>query len=196
MGRARLNRRVSARLAPTAHRHRLQRKQREATVADQFPRSKYPAKSRIAIIAAILVAGSSAFWPSIPDALMGPPIDVRVELGTVDGGHKFSPNVLNFEKGKLYNLVLSNPSRETHYFSSPHLAASVDTRKVVSRNGSGLAAEVKGVIREIEVFPGGSAEWWFVPILRGNFEDLHCHNENERGQKHAELGMTAKITIR
>lgn len=55
------------------------------------------------------------------------PIEVRVELGTADGAHTFAPNDLSFETGKLYKLVLSNPSKTKHYFTSAGLAARVYT---------------------------------------------------------------------
>ncbi|MFH1345838.1 MAG: hypothetical protein ABIL01_32210 [Pseudomonadota bacterium] len=35
-------------------------------------------------------------------------------------------------------------------------------------------AEFKGAIREIEVYPGASAEWWFVPVASGKVTDLRC----------------------
>ena len=58
------------------------------------------------------------------------PIEVRVELGTKDGDFKFVPNNLTFETGKLYKLVLTNPSKKKHYFTSLGLASMVYTRKV------------------------------------------------------------------
>ena len=35
-------------------------------------------------------------------------------------------------------------------------------------------AEFKGAIREIEVYPGQTAEWWFVPVATGRVTDLRC----------------------
>ena len=159
------------------------------------PRVTSNISKRMLILMLIVAGGLLAFSFKDPASVTGPPMDVKVQLGSPDGARKFTPGVLNFDRHRLYRLVISNPSNETHYFSSPHLAASVDTRKVVTSNAAGLAVEVKGLIQEIEVFPGGSAEWWFVPVLAGTFEDLHCHSETDRGRQHAELGMTAKITI-
>jgi hypothetical protein len=45
------------------------------------------------------------------------PIVVTVELGR-PGEHAFVPNKLRFETGKLYKLVLKNPSSDPHYFTS------------------------------------------------------------------------------
>jgi len=65
-------------------------------------------------------------------------------------------------------------------------------RKVEAHGRDGKpVAEIKGVIREIEVFPGGVAEWWFVLLKTGSFDDLKCTIKG-----HAEAGMTGKIEIR
>ena len=123
------------------------------------------------------------------------PIEVRVELGTRDGGYKFVPNDLTFETGKLYKLVLTNPSKKKHYFTSLGLASMVYTRKVQVVHEGRTKAEIKGVIREIEVYPGGTAEWWFVPVATGRLDDLHCGIKEKDGRTHAEKGMIGTITI-
>lgn len=123
------------------------------------------------------------------------PIEVRVSLGTAEGMHKFEPSELRFETGKLYKLVLANPSKVKHYFTSPGLAARVYTRKVQVVDAKGTIAEIKGSIREIEVYPGGTAEWWFVPVATGTLDDLHCHIKDKDGQRHAAKGMVGTITI-
>lgn len=123
------------------------------------------------------------------------PIEVQVSLGTAEGMHKFVPSELRFETGKLYKLVLANPSKIKHYFTSPGLAARVYTRKVQVVTAQGTIAEIKGAIREIEVYPGGTAEWWFVPVATGKLDDLHCHIKDEDGRTHAAKGMVGTITI-
>ena len=106
-------------------------------------------------------------------------IAVRVDLGR-DGvdEHKFYPDKLSFETGKLYQLVLHNPSNSKHYFTSLGLASKVWTRKVQVMDDIGPGAkqigEIKGAIREIEVYPGGTTEWWFVPVATGTITDLSC----------------------
>ena len=57
-------------------------------------------------------------------------------------------------------------------------------------------AEIKGAIREIEVYPGGTAEWWFVPVATGKLDDLQCNIKDKDGQTHAEKGMIGMITIK
>lgn len=124
------------------------------------------------------------------------PIEVRVELGTPDGAHRFVPNEISFETGKLYKLVLTNPSKVKHYFTSPGLASRIFTRKIQVMNQNGTAAEIKGSIREIEVYPNGEVEWWFVPVATGVADDLHCHIRDDSGVTHAEQGMTGVVIIK
>lgn len=141
----------------------------------------------IAVITAAFSAGNLAKQE---------PIEVRVELGTKDGDFKFVPNNLTFETGKLYKLVLTNPSKKKHYFTSFGLASMVYTRKVQVVDDGRTKAEIKGVIREIEVYPGGTAEWWFVPVATGKLDDLQCRIKDKDGHTHAEKGMIGTITIR
>ena len=153
---------------------------------------------RLLIFSAVILGAVLATIPSagaVGDLTRQEPVLVKVELGTVEGAHKFEPNDLTFETGKLYKLVLTNPSKIKHYFTSPGLAARVFTRKVQVVTDAGSLAEIKGHISEIEVYPGATAEWWFVPIATGKFNDLHCHIKDSDGETHAKKGMTGSITI-
>lgn len=152
----------------------------------------------ITLIVLTLVAG--VIWPHAGAVAAGnlagqDPIEVRVELGTSAGDLVFTPNTLTFETGRLYKLVLTNPSGKKHYFTSPGLASRVYTRKVQVVGPNGTLAEIKGSIREIEVYPGGTAEWWFVPVATGRISDLNCHIKDDDGMTHAEKGMTGAIVI-
>ena len=129
------------------------------------------------------------------------PITVRVDLGKEGSDqHRFYPNELEFETGKLYKLVLYNPSDSKHYFTSLGLASKVWTRKVQVMDdigpGAKAIAEIKGMVHEIEVLPGGTAEWWFVPVAAGTITDLYCHIADKDGKTHGAKGMTGKIAIR
>ncbi len=151
------------------------------------------------VLTAVLVITSAVYAVASVSAagnLAGQdPIEVRVELGTSAGDLVFVPNDLTFETGNLYKLVLTNPSDKKHYFTSLDLASKVYTRKVQVVGPNGTIAEVKGAIREIEVYPGGTSEWWFVPVSTGKFSDLHCHIKDDNGKTHAEKGMIGTITI-
>ncbi len=127
------------------------------------------------------------------------PIEVRLDLGK-DGTdkHLFYPDKLTFETGKLYKLVLHNPSNSKHYFTSLGMAAKVWTRKVQVMDDLGAGAkqigEIKGAIREIEVYPGGTTEWWFVPVATGT-AGLSCSIKDKDRKTHAESGMKGTVTI-
>lgn len=120
------------------------------------------------------------------------PIEVTVQLGNEKDTLRFYPNALQFETGKLYKLIIKNPSKQKHYFTSEGLARSVFTRKVqiVSAENKTLV-EVKGSISEIEVYPGQTAEWWFVPVKTLQESQLRCSIKG-----HTEAGMTGTITIK
>lgn len=126
------------------------------------------------------------------------PIVVTVELGR-PGEHAFVPNKLRFETGKLYKLVLKNTSNDPHYFTSHGFSQMIFTRKVQvtqARDDKAVTlAEFKGAIREVEVYPGHSAEWWFVPVAAGRVTDLRCGVIGRDGKSHADHGMVGEIII-
>lgn len=121
------------------------------------------------------------------------PIEVTVSLGDVKDNLRFYPDSLQFETGKLYKLIIKNPSKQKHYFTSEGLARSVFTRKVqvLSGGDNKVLAEIKGAISEIEVYPGHIAEWWFVPVKTLGEGTLRCTIKG-----HTEAGMLGRITIK
>jgi uncharacterized cupredoxin-like copper-binding protein len=147
--------------------------------------------------AALLLAGMPAAHAA-GDLSRQEPIEIAVELGR-PGAHAFVPNKLRFETGKLYKLVLRNPSSDPHYFSSHAFTQLIYTRKVqVVQNRDGKTttlAEFKGAIREIEVYPGQIAEWWLVPVAAGRATDLRCGIVGADGKSHADHGMVGEIVI-
>lgn len=119
------------------------------------------------------------------------PVEVSVKLGDADNPMAFTPSNLKFETGKLYKLVLRNESNLKHYFVSEKFSNAVFSRKVQVMGADGKRiSEVKGIIKEIEVDPGGLVEWWFVPVQTVEANDLKCTIEG-----HAEAGMTGNIVI-
>ncbi|MFQ5784224.1 MAG: biphenyl 2,3-dioxygenase [Alphaproteobacteria bacterium] len=128
------------------------------------------------------------------------PVTVRIDLGK-DGvdAHRYHPDKLTFETGKLYKLVIHNPSNSKHYFTSLAFASKVWTRKVQVMDdlgpGAKAIAEIKGAVREIEVLPGGTTEWWLVPVATGTITDLHCSVKYKDGKTHGEKGMKGTIII-
>lgn len=54
---------------------------------------------------------------------------MQVQLGDEKGARRFFPEKIELETGKLYRLILSNPSPEKHYVSSDAFSQAVYTRK-------------------------------------------------------------------
>lgn len=120
------------------------------------------------------------------------PVEMTISLSNAENKLRFYPATLEFETGKLYKLVIKNPSSQKHYFTSEGLSRSVFTRKVqIVSNTNKSIAEVKGHINEIEVYPGGTTEWWFVPVKTLKSSRLHCSIAG-----HTEAGMIGSITIK
>jgi uncharacterized cupredoxin-like copper-binding protein len=153
--------------------------------------------SRFAVVA-LALAVFSVGAGAAGDLSKQQPIEVTVDLGK-PGQHAFVPNKLRFETGKLYKLVLRNLSNDPHYFTSHGFTQLIYTRKVQVvqvRDGKLVTlAEFKGAIREIEVYPGQTAEWWFVPVATGRVTDLRCGIVGADGKSHAEHGMVGEIVI-
>ena len=139
----------------------------------------------------------TALW-SAGDLSRQTPIEMTVDLGK-PGQHAFVPSQIRFETGKLYRLILRNPSEDPHYFTSDAFTQMIFTRKVQvtqEREGKTVTlAEFKGAIREIEVYPGQIAEWWFVPVATGRVTDLRCGIVDKDGKTHADHGMVGEIVI-
>ncbi|MFP4101773.1 plastocyanin/azurin family copper-binding protein [Coleofasciculus sp.] len=121
----------------------------------------------------------------LPVAAATPAIEVNVSLGNSANELKFFPNQFEFVAGKRYKLLLDNPSPQKHYFTAKDFADASWTQKVEAAK-----VEVKGAIHELELKPGGEAEWVFVPMKPGTYE-LHCSIPG-----HTEAGMVGEITIK
>lgn len=125
------------------------------------------------------------------------PITQVVSLHGIEGEeHYFEPSYLEFETGKLYKLIIKNNSNSKHYFTSKKFVESIFTRKIQAVKAGEKIAEVKGNIREVEIFPNNEIEWWFVPIKTGTFNDLECEVKDQiRNLSHADMGMKGVIKI-
>lgn len=118
-------------------------------------------------------------------ALAAPEVTVvKVSLGSSANELKFFPNQLQFVAGQRYKLLLDNPSPQKHYFTAKDFADASWTQKVEAGK-----AEIKGMIHELELKPGGEAEWVFVPMKPGQYS-LRCPISG-----HTEAGMTGIITV-
>jgi len=137
-------------------------------------------------LAGVSQSAGAAEPASVPEA-----IEVRVSVGTADGQYRITPAELSFERGKYYKLLIHNPSKEDHYFTSDAFATHVFTRKVEVLDVSGnTVAEVHGAVNDLELKPGATVAWYFYPMTKGEKLRLYCHKEG-----HEAGGMTGSISI-
>jgi uncharacterized cupredoxin-like copper-binding protein len=144
---------------------------------------------RLVIVCLLLCLGfvnqNQAIASEITDNILKQPAtEITISLGNSANELKFEPNHLEFVPGKRYLLRLNNPSQLKHYFTAKDFADSIWTQKVQAGK-----VEIKGAIHEIELKPGGEAEWVFVPMKPGSYE-LHCSIAG-----HTEAGMKGEIVI-
>lgn len=116
--------------------------------------------------------------------IVQPPIAVEVNLGNAAGALKFFPDTLEFTAGKRYKLVLTNPSPQKHYFTAKDFADAIWSQKVEAGK-----VEIKGAIHDLELKPGATADWVFIPQKPGRYA-LRCTIPG-----HAEAGMVGTLTV-
>jgi uncharacterized cupredoxin-like copper-binding protein len=144
---------------------------------------------KMCLALALALAGTAA--QGAGDLTRQDPIRVTMVLGDAGGEHRFNPDSLTLETGKLYVLRLENPSANDYYFGSQGLADAVYSRKVVVLGADAKPlAEVYGPVRRVELKPGSVVEWWFFPVRTGRFEDVMST------RSHTAAGMRATIEVR
>ncbi|MBW4660183.1 MAG: cupredoxin domain-containing protein [Drouetiella hepatica Uher 2000/2452] len=129
-----------------------------------------------------MVGGGEAIAALAPSQQL--PIEVQVHLSNANDQLVFEPNQMTFEAGKRYKLILSNPSSMKHYFTAKDFASVIWSQKVDAGN-----VEIKGAISELELRPGTTAEWVFIPMKPGTYQ-LRCPIPG-----HTEAGMVGELTI-
>lgn len=134
----------------------------------------------------------TAFNSAAEEKRHGPPAtEVPVNVGTADGKMIFVPDEFTFQRGTYYKLVIHNPSKDEHYFTSDAFATHIFTRKVevMDHNGKTIT-EIHGAVNDLELKPGATVEWFFYPMTKGMDLKLYCHKKG-----HEEAGMTGRINI-
>lgn len=119
--------------------------------------------------------------------------EIELRMGTNDDGSMyFEPSHLELVTGQAYKIVLINEDEIKHEFAGHEFVEKLFTRKVEIEDEDGeLVAEIKGLIREVEVGPHQEVEWFVVPIQTGENIPIECELEG-----HAEAGMVGTVTIR
>jgi uncharacterized cupredoxin-like copper-binding protein len=120
------------------------------------------------------------------------PQEIIMEMGSSGSKMYFKPDHLDLETGKAYKLVLKNTDKIKHELEAPKLVEKIFTRKIeVADKNDNMIAEIKGKITEIEVGPGGTVEWFFVPVQTGKNMEMDCAIAG-----HKEAGMVGTVTIK
>ena len=92
-------------------------------------------------------------------------IDVTVLLGSDDDGMFIRPSINTFVTGQAYRMVLTNTDDFKHELALNGIGERIFTRKIEASDAEGnLITEVKGAIREVEVGPHQTVEWFIVPV--------------------------------
>ncbi len=119
-------------------------------------------------------------------------IDVAIELGSNDDGMYFSPDNYEFVTGQAYRLILTNIDEIKHEVALNEMGERIFTRKIEASDADGnLITEVKGSIREVEVGPGRTVEWFIVPVQTTDGPvEITCEIPG-----HYESGMHASVVI-
>ncbi len=134
----------------------------------------------------LLLSSLVYFSGVIPNAIASdPPKVIKISLGNPAGELKFFPEHLEFTVGQSYTLLLNNPSPVKHYFTAKDFADASWTKKVQVGK-----VEVKGAIHELELKPGGEAEWVLTPMKSGTYQ-FYCSIAG-----HKPSGMTGDILVK
>ena len=151
-------------------------------------------KSMKNLLACALVLNSliiSVHRSHAADLTQQEPTLVIMKIGTPEGQHKFTPDAITLEAGRLYKLRLENTGMQSYYFSSSGLADAVYTRKVVVKDSEEkVITEIYGSVRRFEISAGKNIEWWIFPVRTGVFDDVIST------KKLALDGMKATITVK
>jgi uncharacterized cupredoxin-like copper-binding protein len=169
-------------------------------------RSKTMKKQLIITIVAAYAVMAGLAGAQAAESVKQEPIEVIVQLGTKSGELAITPSELKLQADKLYRLVLNNPSSITHYFSVPQFGSTVRTDKIDVQGGEVIRMGVRRLppvirarsvatstlsseVSEIELRPGGMAQWTFTPLQTGSYK-LGCG-----APAHAQAGMEGHILV-
>ena len=126
-------------------------------------------------------------------------VELQVTLSNGLDNWVLTPDKLRLEAGKTYKMLIKNPSSTTHYFWAPELAShasrtlllSVDKGMVRTKEigEPGVEYLTWDIAWEIEVQPGGTAVWTFVPDKPGLYK-WGCSQ-----LRHADAGMVSELEV-
>jgi uncharacterized cupredoxin-like copper-binding protein len=102
------------------------------------------------------------------------PIQVVLQFGSETKNFALTPKTLRFEKGKLYKLVIANPSKTAHVVFAPEFGVAIDSISLM--HGAALKQ-------------GDHRAWYFVADQAGTYDIMCLH------KAHSEAGMVGKIIV-
>jgi uncharacterized cupredoxin-like copper-binding protein len=148
-----------------------------------------------AMVMVLSFAASTA--PASENGTTAKPHRLLLSLGQEDERKRlFHPDRLVLVAGKRYTLVIQNPSLEVHEFDAPGLVAAAWSSHVKVLDDIGATArpiaKIVGTPAEMEILPGGSVEWTFVPVVAGSY-DILCDIKDQSGKTHTAMGMQGTI---
>jgi uncharacterized cupredoxin-like copper-binding protein len=142
-----------------------------------------------AVVLSLVLFASAAISAESPDlakALAGADWSKMETVTVTMTEYSFSPSPIVLKEGVPTRLVLKNAGKEAHYFVAERFFKTIATRKVQGSDGEVKAPSFTAV----EVYPGRTLEWFFVPVRKGAY-DLLCTVKG-----HAEHGMKGRIEVR
>jgi uncharacterized cupredoxin-like copper-binding protein len=134
-------------------------------------------------------------WP-VPSSTGESPTTLTLYLGNDENEFVATPKRLNMETGKLYRLVIKNPSFTPHSFWGPLFDGAVDSKGMVQVDRGEVKLRTTGELGEelytweIKIEPGGTAVWDLVPAVAGLYPWACTH------QVHAAVGVVGEIEVR
>ena len=146
---------------------------------------------RMLIASGIIALGMASPVIAEGDLSRANVIDVTIEMGSNADGMYFKPDHFDFVTGQGYKLVMVNVDEIKHELALNEMGERIFTRKIEAADADGnLITEVKGAIHEVEVGPGQTVEWFFVPVQTTEDALITCEIPG-----HLEAGMKATVTI-
>ncbi len=129
-------------------------------------------------------------------------VELQVTLGTDLDELVISPEKLRLVTGRLYKLVVQNPSFTTHYFWAPEFggyATWTDRVRVdkgdVKLRDTGAEEGEEYSTWEIKIEPGGTAIWEFVPVIAGRYKFGCSLSEHVHAGMEGELEVGPEVTL-
>jgi len=138
----------------------------------------------------ILAAAVCGLLLGLPAAWAVSPIYLFVNMGTAENELTVHPQEITLDKGKLYQLVVSNPSETIHVVAAPELVTAVKTAELsILGPRLNVAAPTTDLSTGITLQPGQVIEWTFTPLGDGIYK-FGCDDP-----AHAAAGMHTMIRV-